>query len=104
MEVRAQDGPWRPVAALTRDSQPGSISNNLPSRLGGGRDVIMFRCEGGHSVISRSSAGADYEAGPDRVLLTAGDVELARLHTGESYEMAVTTDRGVSCTVRWTHR
>ncbi len=73
-----------------------------PPRRWPRRDHVPLR--GGHSVISRSSAGADYEAGPDRVLLTAGDVELARLHTGESYEMAVTTDRGVSCTVRWTHQ
>ncbi len=107
VEARAQDGSWRPVATLTPDSQPGSMSSNLPS---GGRDVIMFWCDYGYSVISRSVGGADYETGPPgatrhyRGIIGVGTEELARLRAGESYELAVTTDRGVTCTVRWTHR
>jgi hypothetical protein len=66
--------------------------------------VILFRCESDRSVIRFSSAGADFEAGAERVIIPlSGFEELAVLGPGQSFERDVTTDRGLSCRVRWTH-
>jgi hypothetical protein len=102
VETRRADGDWVTVGRLTVASPMGSMSNNLPD---GGRDVIMFECAGGYSVICRSLAGVDFEAGPPgspRVIDAVAVEELARLEPGQSYEMPVTTDRGISVMVRWT--
>jgi hypothetical protein len=102
VEARRTGGDWVTVGRLTATSPMGSMSNNLP---GGNRDVIMFECAGGCSVIGRSLAGVDFEAGPAgslRVIGAVGVEELARLELGQSYEMPVTTDRGISVMVRWT--
>lgn len=100
LEVSAGGSGWRRAAALNPGDPEGSISDNR----GGGRDVLMFRCEPGRSVIRRSSAGVDFEDGPDRVVLPlAGFEELASLGPGESFERDVITGRGISCRVRWRH-
>lgn len=100
-EIRGDgmDG-WRELATLTASAQPGSISNNA----GGRRDVVMFRCCGPYSLIEQSLGGADIEIGSDRGICAEGFELLATLHPGESYEMAVTSDSGLSYTARWTHR
>lgn len=87
---------------MTPSDPPGSISTNLP---GGGRDVIMFQCCGGYSLIERSVSGADAldDQGAVRVIATAGTEVLARLLPGQSHEMTVTSDRGLTYPVRWTH-
>lgn len=93
---------WAELATLTVSDPPGSFSTNLPE---GGRDVIMFQCCGGYSLIERSVSGADTLAdhGATRVIATAGTEVLARLLPGHSHEMTVTTDRGLTYPVRWTH-
>lgn len=93
---------WAEAATLASSDPPGSISTNLPD---GGRDVIMFRYCGGHSLIERSVGGVDGLAdhGAARVIATDGTEVLARLLPGQSHEMTVTTDRGLTCLVRWTH-
>jgi hypothetical protein len=93
---------WKQVATLTPSDPAGSVSTNLP---GGGRDVILFSCCGGYSLILRSVSGADTLAGHDavRVIATEGTEVLARLLPGQSHEMTVASDRGLTYPVRWTH-
>lgn len=90
---------WTRAAVLNPGDPVGSVSDCHDGR----RDVILFRCEPERSVIYLSAAGADYESGPERIVVTLGTRELAVLADGESFERAVTTDRGKSCTVRWRH-
>jgi hypothetical protein len=98
IEISDGCGGWRPVAGMRPGDREGSISDSKPGR----RDVIMFRCEPGRSVIRRSRAGADWEQGAERAVVPlAGFEELAVLVPGESFEMAVTSDRGVSYVARW---
>jgi hypothetical protein len=99
LEMHIPSGPPR-RALLGPGDQEGSISHNAPD---GRRDVIMFACHGDYSVIRRSAAGADYEAGRDRVILTDGTEELARLGPGESFVMDVVSDSGIAYRVRWSH-
>lgn len=99
-EIRAgAGGKWMPLATLTPSDPPGSISQNAPAR----RDVIMFYCAGGHSVVERSVLGADTEAGAMRVITTAGTERLATLKPGQSYEADVVSDKGIAYKARWTH-
>lgn len=68
--------------------------------------MIIFQCCGGYSLIERSTGGADTLAdqGATRVIATEGTEVLARLLPGqEPFEMTVTTDRGLTYPVRWTH-
>jgi hypothetical protein len=94
---------WKTASVLGPADQEGSISDTRPD---GVRDVILFRCEGGKSVISRSGGGIDFEeASQARVVLPfAGRETLAELGAGEVYERDVRTDRGTCCRARWTHR
>jgi hypothetical protein len=99
-EIRAvADGKWMTLATLTPDDPAGSISQNTPE----GRDVIMFRCAGDHSVIEQSVAGGDIEVGAMRVVTTAGTEVLATLKPGQSYEADVVSDKGIAYKARWTH-
>jgi hypothetical protein len=100
LELRTPGAEWKQIARLGPDDQEGSVSHNV---AGGNRDVIMFACCGDYSVIRHSVAGADYEAGPDRVILTDGTEELARLGPGESFEMDVVSDSGIAYRARWSH-
>ncbi len=106
-EVRPNPGgAWLPIAELGPHDREGSISDNQP----GGRDVILFRCDGHRSVIHRSAAGADFDLGsltgrPIRAVIPSGGLDLiAELTDGQWHEMDVRTDRGISRRVRWTHR
>lgn len=92
-------GRWTVIASLGPHDPPGSISRITP----GGRDVIIFRCAGDHSVIERPIAGADWETGAQRVIATTGTEVLATLTAGQSYEADVVSDRGVAYTARWSH-
>ena len=101
MEVSADGRGWKSGATLTPGQPEGSISHNWPD---GKRDVLLFRCCGDHSLVRLSAGGADFEDGSDRVVVTAGFRDVVRLGPGDSFDMAVTSDRGVSYSVRWTHR
>ena len=92
-------GKWAKLATLTPDDPPGSISQNTLT----GRDVIMFRCAGDHSVVERSVLGADMEAGSQRAIVTAGTEVLATLTPGQTYEADVVSDKGIAYKARWTH-
>lgn len=92
-------GKWAKLATLTPDDPPGSISQNTPA----GRDVIMFYCAGGYSVIERSVLGADTEIGAMRAITTAGTERLATLKPGQTYEADVVSDKGIAYKARWTH-
>lgn len=99
MEISADGRAWRPVAVLNPGDPDGSVSNRQADR----RDVILFRCEHHRSVVYRSTGGTDYESGAQRVVSTLGVEELASLTAGESFELDVTMDSGLSGRVRWTH-
>jgi hypothetical protein len=94
------DGRWVGLPALRYGDLPGSISGNTLE----GRGVVMFRCEGDHSVIEHSLRGEDIEAGAIRTVLTAGTQVLATLADGQSCELDVVSDRGTAYRARWTHR
>ena len=99
-EIRAvAGGKWMTLATLTPDDPPGSISQNTLAT----RDVIMFYCAGGHSVIERSVLGADTEIGAMRAITTAGTERLATLNLGQTYEADVVSDKGIAYKARWTH-
>lgn len=103
LEVRPPGaGEWKTASVLGPADREGSISD---TRQDGVRDVILFRCEGGKSVISRAGGGIGFEAGQVRsVLPFAGRETLAELAAGEVYEQDVRTDQGTCCRARWTHR
>jgi hypothetical protein len=93
---------WATLDTLTPASPEGSITSMTGD---GGRDVLLFRCEGARSVIWRSAGGVDFEDGPNRVVMPLkGREMLAELHDGGVYEQDVRTDRGIACRARWTHR
>lgn len=98
-EFSASGSEWKRAGVLNPGDLPGSLSDCHD----GVRDLIVFRCEGTRSVISLSMGGADFEFGDERAIVTDGLKELASLGPGESFERNVTTDRGLSCRVRWTH-
>lgn len=93
---------WVTLAALTPEMPEGSITDTAQ----GGRDIIMFRCEGDRSVISRSADGIDFEAGQLRAVLLPieGRETLAELSGGQVYERDVRSDQGIAYRARWTHR
>ena len=92
-------GTWVPLATLTPSDRAGSVTSNTLD----GRDVIMFHCCDGHSVVERSVSGADETAGTVRVVTTEGTETLARLTAGQSYEADLVSDRGIAYKARWTH-
>ena len=94
-EAATPGGGWRLIDTIGPADPAGSVSDNHD----GHRDVIHFACNGDRSAICESD-GADYE---DGVLLTAGLRELAVLKSGESYERTITTDKGLTVALRWTH-
>jgi hypothetical protein len=96
-------GEWITVGTLAEGDPEGSITDITGD---GGRDVLLFRCEGARSVISRSAGGFDFEVGPKlrAVAPLAGREVLAELGDGESYERDVTSaDTLREYTARWTH-
>lgn len=99
LEVSADGSEWKRAAVLNPGDREGSVSDCRDGR----RDVILFRCEAGRSVICMSAAGMDHESGGERTVVTLGTTELAVLAEGESFELDVTSDRGASYRVRWRH-
>lgn len=93
------EGAWVPLVTLAPGDPPGSISQNSLAT----RDVIMFYCAGGYSVVERSVLGADTEVGAMRAISTAGTERLATLTAGQSYEADVVSDKGIAYKARWTH-
>lgn len=95
------DSNWTTLGTLTPDTPEGSITDMTD----GGRDILLFRCAGDKSVVTRSVGGIDVEAGPDRVVLPLKGREiLAELGDGQSYERDVTSGTLREYRARWTHR
>src|SRR5437660_1423172 len=93
VEFRAQ-GEWHRVGpALAPSALPGSMSHNGPA----GRQVYVFGCDGGHSLVLRSRGGMDVEhaAGSIRAIKSLeGFEEVARLTPERpSFECWLKTDR-----------
>lgn len=99
LEVSAGGSGWKRAAVLNPGDREGSVSDCRD----GHRDVILFRCDGDRSIIRASATGMDFEAGDERTVVTLGTAELAALTAGESFARYVTTDRGMSCQIRWRH-
>jgi hypothetical protein len=76
IEISGDGQEWTRGGTLSPGQPEGSISHNWPD---GKRDVILFRCHGDYSVIRLSVAGVDYEDGDDRMIMSAGLREVARL-------------------------
>lgn len=76
MLVRAR-GEWIKVGQPLMAGEPGgSLSHNAPH---GAREVYLFECRGDHSVLLRSTSGADIELGAIRTISTEGFEEVARM-------------------------
>jgi hypothetical protein len=93
---------WTPVAVVSSVDRGGSLSDISQ----GYSDLVLFRCYGSHSVVSRSVGGVDYaleDGGVTGFLPLGGLAELARLRRGASFEMRLVSDRGVAYGARWTH-
>lgn len=80
---------WRRLGELHADGPPGSISHN-PTE--GPRELIMFSCQGEHSLITRSVAGVDAEIGAARVITSVGTETIARLEPGKQLELMLRID------------
>jgi hypothetical protein len=102
-EVRLSAGSdWVTLGTLTPGAQPGSITDVTED---GDRHILLFRCFGDRSMIARSAGGTDFEAGPDRVVMPNGGLEvLAELGDGQCYERDITSDALREYRARWTHR
>lgn len=92
---------WTTLGTLTPGMPEGSITDMAE---GGDRDILLFRCDGARSVVSRSVGGVDVEAGPVREVRSLGREVLAVLGDGKSYERDVTSDTLRRYRARWTHR
>lgn len=93
---------WATLDRLTPASPEGSITSMTGD---GGRDVLLFRCEGERSVIWRSAGGVDFEDGPNRVVMPLkGREMLAELYDGQSHELDITSDALREYRARWTHQ
>jgi hypothetical protein len=102
-EIRHADGGdnWITLGTLTPEDRDGSITDIT----GGGRDILLFRCDGGRSVLIRLVGALDVTAGPVRAVLLPpeGREILAVLGDGQSYERDVTSDALTEYRARWTH-
>jgi hypothetical protein len=99
IETSAGGSGWARAGVLNPGDREGSLSDN---RGDGWRCLVLFRCEPGRSVwLDR--VPLDFAIGRARVVIPQGPEELATLADGESFERDITTDRGLSCRVRWTH-
>jgi hypothetical protein len=94
-------GKWITLGTLSPAADAGSITD----MAGGRRDILLFRCEGERSVISRSAGGIDFDAGETRAVAPLEGLEtLAELGDGQVYERDVVSDSGREYRARWTHR
>lgn len=92
---------WLTLGTLTPGDQEGSITDITDGR----RNVLLFRCEGERSIVSRSVGGTDWEVGAERVVVPlAGRERVAVLADGQSYERQLLSDAGLEYRARWTHR
>jgi hypothetical protein len=89
IDVAIRNGCNRAGELRTGDP-PGSLSHNPPE---GQRQIILFSCHGDHSLIRRSTGGADVELGAGRVVGSLGYEEMAKLHAGERFECLVLPDK-----------
>jgi hypothetical protein len=98
IRVDGQSG-WRRLGEQGPAGPPGSMSDNGAGR----REVLLFCCQGDHSIVARSRRGLDIAQGFAREVYASDADVLARLGPGQSYERVVTPDRQVPVRVRWTH-
>jgi hypothetical protein len=98
-EVAGRAG-WTLVGAVRSGQRPGSISQNTAA----GREAILFYCQGltGYVCRSRGQTGLDLEGGL-RVVECSDLDQLAVLEPGQTFELDVTSDRGVRWRARWTN-
>jgi hypothetical protein len=89
VEVAIRRG-WNQAGLLHAGDPPGSLSHNPPE---GQRQIILFSCHGDHSLIRRSTGGADIELGAGRVVGTLGYEEMAKLRAGEHFECLLLPDK-----------
>lgn len=80
---------WQQLGELVADGPPGSLSHN-PTE--GPRELIMFSCQGEHSLITRSIAGVDTEIGLARMVSTVGTEPIAHLEAGQKLELMLRLD------------
>jgi hypothetical protein len=102
-EVRmAAGGDWVTLGTLTPETLEGSVTDIT----GGGRDILLFRCDGARSVVSRLADPPAFDAGPLRAvrLPITGREILADLGDGHSYELDVISEKRRGYRARWTHR
>jgi len=98
---RNADGDWKTLGILTPETLEGSVTD----MTGGIRDILLFRCDGARSVVSRLAGASDITAGPVRAVKipAAGLETLAELGDGQSYEREVISDNLTGYRARWTH-
>jgi len=96
-------GKWSEAGLLKPGDQPGSLSDSSIGETPARRDVLIFRCLGDRSRVTRSAGGVDLCTGPDRHVATVAEEMLADLQPGQSFEKTVWLDSGRSFLVRWTH-
>jgi hypothetical protein len=100
IETSAGGSDWTRAGVLNPGDREGSLSDN---RRDGWRYLVLFRCEPGRSVVYLDRVPLDFAIAEARVVVPQDPEELATLTDGESFERDITTDRGLSCRVRWTH-
>jgi hypothetical protein len=102
-EIRKGAGDWVTLGAMA----PGEPEGSVTDVTGGGRDILLFRCDGARSVVSRLAGAIDFDIGPGTrvVMLPDGGREiLAELAAGQSYERDVISDARREYRARWSHR
>ena len=103
IEVYNPNGEWVSIGRIRFGDNKGSMSHNKPN---GDREIYTFECanDDSKSVIYRSILGIDAEVGSSRVVNSLGEEIVRELIKGDSYELAVKTDRTPELTrVRFTH-
>ena len=81
--------------ALVGEIQPGDSEASISDNHDDGRDVYSFGidAEQNQGYINKSEGGVDFEVGRQRAIDSLGFTAIARLNSGESYQMEVKTDK-----------
>lgn len=90
IEALGGDGSWREFARLGKHDPPAGTCSCSSARAA-------------PPWSAAPSLGPTWRPGPHRVIATVGMDVLARLGPGESYQREITTDRGLTAVIRWTH-